>query len=130
MPLFIGGGTEEPPPPQPFMAKMLMVSSNTDAAKAAALTAPTSHAKRPAALLRNSSENSINSITGIKRTGKRLSGNQGGLDGEDGVANPFAVVFTLIATVADAADVTVTGAVGPVHMDFAGAPAQLTAMLS
>lgn len=129
VPLLAGGGVEEPPP-QPLIATMLMVSSKADVANAAALTTQISHAKRPAAVLRSSSENSINSIIGIQRIGKRLRGMRGGVKGGDGIDDPFAVVLTLIPTMTGALDVTVAGVAGPLHIALRGAPAQLTVMLS
>jgi|SRR5215470_7381258 len=107
-----------------------MESSNADVANAAILATQISQAKRPAALLRSSSENSINSSIGIQRIGKRLRGMRGGINGGGWTDNPFAVVLTLIATVVDAPCVTVTGDAGPLHVAFAGAPLQLTVTIS
>ena len=93
-----------------------MVSSNTDEANAAVLTAEISHAVRPAARLRNSNENSINNMIGIQRIGKRLMGVREGVKRGDAIDNPFAVVLTLIPTTPGEPDVTVIGVVGPVHI--------------
>lgn len=119
----------EPPPPQPLVSAIVIANSNTGAAKASLATeAPCP--KRGSGPLRDSIQSSTGSIKRTQRIGKGLSGLRRGIEGNEGINNAFAVVLTLIPTVAGAVDVTVTGVAGPVHIALGGAPLQFTVTLS
>jgi hypothetical protein len=115
----------EPPPPQPLIAAPIIASNNTDAANAG-LAAQA----RASVRLRRRSHRNISSVGRTQRIGKRFQGVLSREEGAGGVSNAFAVVITLIATVAGAACVTVTGEAGPLHMALGGAPVQLTVTMS
>jgi hypothetical protein len=113
-----GGALVGPPPPQPLIAAPTRASNNTDAANAGLAT----QARASVCFERRSHKN-ISSI-GSQRIGKRFQGVLSGEEGAGGISNALAVVLTLIATVAGAACVTVTGEAGPLHAALGGAPLQ------
>jgi len=115
-----------PPPLQPLIAAPNIASNNIDAANAG-LAAQA----RASVRLRHRSHRNISSVGRTQRIGKRFQGVLSREEGAGGVSNAFAVVVTLIATVARAAAcVTVTGEAGPLHMALGGAPVQLTVTMS
>ena len=119
----------EPPPPQPLITAMFIVNSNSMAPKAS-LTAEARFGYSASALLRSSAQERSCDIARTQRIGRGLRGWRGRIEGDEGIINAFAVVLTLIATMAGAFCVTVTGEAGPVHMALGGAPEQFTATLS
>lgn len=125
VPLFTGGGVVEGlPPPQPLIAVPTMANHNTSIANAGLAA----QARASVCLCR--SHNNRSSIGKTHRTGKRFQGVLSREEGAGGISNALAVVLTLIATVAGAACVTVTGEAGPLHEALEGAPMQLTVSTS
>ena len=119
----------EPPPPQPLVSAIVIANSNTGTAKASLATEALCP-KRGSAPLRDSIQSSAGSIKRTQRLSNGLRGLRSGIEGNDGINNAFAVVLTLIATVAGAVCVTVTGEAGPVHVALSGAPVQFAVTLS
>jgi hypothetical protein len=122
VPVFTGGGEEVLQPP---IDAIVMASSNTGVANAS-LAAQT----RASVCLQRRSNSNPSNIDRTQRFGKRFQGVLSREEGAGGVSNAFAVVVTLIATVAGAACVTVTGEAGPLHTALGGAPMQLTVTMS
>jgi len=120
VPVFTGGGEL-----QPLIAAPNIASNDIDAANAG-LAAQALASVR----LQRRSHRNISSIGRTQRIGKRFQGVLSREEGAGGVSNAFAVVVTLIATVAGAACVTVTGEAGPLHTALGGAPVQLTVTMS
>ena len=82
------------------------------------------------ALLRTSIEKKARTSVKGQRIWKPLAGCRNHREGPKGITDPLAVVLTLIASVAGAACVAVTGEAGPVHVALAGVPVQLTVTIS
>lgn len=130
VPLFAGGGGGVVEPPlQPFVIAIVIAKSNIGAAKVS-LTIGATYPKRASPLVRSRIQSSTGSIARTQRIGRRLGGLRREIEGNEGINRAFAVVLTLIATVAGALDVTVIGAAGPLHIALGGAPVQFTVTLS
>ena len=127
VPFATGGGGDMEPPLHAVIAAAAKAHSKTATNRAKARD---SRKGRTAELLRINIEKKAKSSAKGQRIWKRLAGCRNQREGPKGITDPLAVVFTLIATVAGAACVTVTGEAGPVHVALTGAPVQLTVTMS
>ena len=127
VPLRTGGGDDMEPPLHPVIAAAAKANSKI-AANGEEATGP--RKRRAPALLRASIEKKTRSSAKGQRIWKRLAGCRNRREGPKGIADPLAVVLTLIARVAGAVCVTVTGEAGPVHTALRGAWAQVAVTVS
>jgi hypothetical protein len=112
-------------PPHPIAAVPTIASINTSIADAG-LDAQA----RASVCLYHRNHTMINSIAKTEGTDKRFQGVLSREEGAGGISIPLAVVLTLIDTSVGLVCVTVTAEPGPAHVALAGAPVQVTVIMS